>query len=152
MVTMPVLFSHALIYSRAPEETRAILQKILKTWTVDAGGGWSIMALPPGEIARAPNRWSSLARALADVRQSRKTLAELEKAGIHATGAISQETWGRRTAIAVGRGEKLGQYEPRHLSPIAATRRSSARPKVAKAHKAPAKKVVAKRGKRNSSP
>jgi len=39
---------HALIYSRVPERTRVLLQKILKTRTVDAGGGWPIMALPPG--------------------------------------------------------------------------------------------------------
>ena len=103
---------HALIYSRAPEQTRAILQKILKTRTVDAGGGWPIMALPPGEIAVHPTDGVSSHELWLMCDNLEKTLAELQKVGIRATGTISEETWGRRTAISVGGDEKLGLYEP----------------------------------------
>ncbi len=34
-----IIGAHALLYSTAPEETRKVLAKILRSRTVDAGGG-----------------------------------------------------------------------------------------------------------------
>jgi len=139
---------HALIYSRAPEETRALLQKILKTRTVDAGGGWPIIALPPAEIAVHPTDGAPSHELWLMCDNLDKTLNELERAGILATGPVSGESWGRWSSIGLGGGEKLGLYEPRHPSPILATRKSSARRTAGKARNAPAKKVAAKHEKR----
>jgi hypothetical protein len=43
--------AHAILYSDDAEATRAALAKVLGTRSVDAGGGWLILALPPAEIA-----------------------------------------------------------------------------------------------------
>lgn len=76
---------HALIYSRALEETRALLLKILKTRTVDAGGGWPIIALPPAEIAVHPTDGAPSHELWLMCDNLDKTLNELERAGILAT-------------------------------------------------------------------
>jgi hypothetical protein len=112
-----------LIYSRIPEETRGILQKVLKARTVDAGGGWPIMALPPGEVAEHPTDGVPSHELCLMCDNLEKTLAELARVGIRAIGAISEETRGKKIAIAFGGDEKLGLYEPRHPSPITASRR-----------------------------
>jgi hypothetical protein len=46
--------AHAILYSDDADATRATLVKVLGTRTVDAGGGWLILALPPAELAVHP--------------------------------------------------------------------------------------------------
>jgi hypothetical protein len=65
--------AHPLIYSRAPEEARAIVATVLgPTDTVDAGGGWLIFALPPSEIAVHPTDGSPGVDLSSCARTSRK--------------------------------------------------------------------------------
>jgi hypothetical protein len=42
--------AHAILYSDDADATRAALAKVLRTRSVDAGGGWLIFALPPAEL------------------------------------------------------------------------------------------------------
>ena len=46
--------SHVVIYTRDAIADRAFLRNILRMPAVDAGGGWFIFALPPGEVAFHP--------------------------------------------------------------------------------------------------
>jgi hypothetical protein len=46
--------AHAILYSDDADATRPALVKVLGTRTVDADGGWPILALPPAEIAVHP--------------------------------------------------------------------------------------------------
>ena len=46
--------AHAVIFSKAPQDARALLKTVLGTRSIDAGAGWLILALPPAEIAVHP--------------------------------------------------------------------------------------------------
>src|SRR6187397_1528364 len=54
--------AHFLLYSKEAEADRAFLREVLGFSSVDAGGGWPIFALPPGEIAVHPSGAKSPAR------------------------------------------------------------------------------------------
>ena len=45
---------HALLYSTAPDATRAFFRDALRLPSVDAGRGWLIFALPPAELGIHP--------------------------------------------------------------------------------------------------
>ena len=47
--------AHVIIYSKDPEADRAFFRDVLKLSSVDAGHGWLIFALPPGEAAFHPS-------------------------------------------------------------------------------------------------
>jgi hypothetical protein len=118
--------AHALVYSRAPAETRAVLDIVLGTRNVDAGGGWLIFALPPSEIAVHPTDGASRIDLYLMCQDIEKTILQLREKGVKFSKPIHDESWGRVTAIALPDGGELGLYQPRHASPIA---RPSAGPK-----------------------
>ena len=46
--------AHVILYSRDPDADRLFLRDLLGLRSVDAGGGWTIVALPPAEVAVHP--------------------------------------------------------------------------------------------------
>ena len=46
--------SHVIVYSRDADADRAFFSDVLNYPHVDAGGGWLIFKLPPGEVAMHP--------------------------------------------------------------------------------------------------
>jgi hypothetical protein len=64
--------AHAILYSDDAEATRAALAKVLRTRSVDAGGGWLIFALPPGRARRAPGHGGRPGRAVPALRRRRR--------------------------------------------------------------------------------
>ena len=46
--------AHILLYSQDPDADRQFFREVLELKSVDAGGGWLIFALPPGEMACHP--------------------------------------------------------------------------------------------------
>jgi hypothetical protein len=46
------------------------------------------------------------------------TVAELRAKGAEIAAEVSEERWGRLTAIEVPGGGEIGLYEPRHPSPM----------------------------------
>jgi hypothetical protein len=111
--------AHALVYSRAPAETRAVLDIVLGTRNVDAGGGWLIFALPPSEIAVHPTDGASRIDLYLMCQDIEKTILELREKGVKFSKPIHDESWGRVTAIALPDGGELGLYQPRHASVVA---------------------------------
>jgi len=47
--------AHVIVYSKNDEADRAFFRDILSFKSVDAGHGWLIFALPPGEAAVHPS-------------------------------------------------------------------------------------------------
>jgi catechol 2,3-dioxygenase-like lactoylglutathione lyase family enzyme len=47
--------AHIIVYTRDPEADRAFFRDVLGFKSVDAGHGWLIFALPPGESAFHPS-------------------------------------------------------------------------------------------------
>ncbi len=104
--------SHVIIYSSDAEADRAFFQDVLKYPHVDAGGGWLIFKLPPGEVAVHPAQQQSheLYLMCDDVNA---TVEDLKAKGV-SCGEVSDEGWGLLTSIRLPGGGELGLYEPRH--------------------------------------
>ena len=109
---------HALIFTTAPDELRAFFRDVLEFQSVDAGGGWLIFGLPPAELAAHPAEQGGKHELYLMCDDVERTVEELEAKGIELAGPISDEGWGRLTAIKLPGGGELGLYEPRHPSPI----------------------------------
>ncbi|WP_028067950.1 VOC family protein [Solirubrobacter soli] len=114
---MTIIGAHAILYAKDAEATRAFLRDTLELKSVDAGGGWLIFALPPAEIAAHPADEAAVELYLmCDDLDS--TMAELRAKGVEFTRPVSDERWGRLTALRVPGGGELGLYEPRHPTAI----------------------------------
>ncbi len=48
--------THVVVYSKNAEADRAFFRDVLRFKSVDAGHGWLVFALPPGEAAVAEER------------------------------------------------------------------------------------------------
>jgi len=118
--------SHSIIFSDDAEATRAFLRDKLGLTSVDAGEGWLIFALPPGEVAAHPSDEhsqagrSELYLMCDDVNA---TIAELKAKGVEVTSEVTDQGWGLMTTIKVPGAGELGLYEPRHPMAISPTQR-----------------------------
>lgn len=123
--------AHAVIFSRAPAEARALLDKILEGTRVDAGGGWLIFALPPAEIAVHPTDGTPGHDLYLMCQDIEKTITELREKGVKFSRPVQEASWGRTTAFALPGGGELGLYQPRHTMalarPVSSAKRGSRR-------------------------
>ena len=106
--------AHVILYSSDADADRAFLQELLPLPTVDAGGGWTILQLPPGEVAVHPAETSGAVELYLVCDDVEETVAELGARGVTFEGPISDQGWGRLTTILLPGGGKLGLYEARH--------------------------------------
>ena len=113
--------AHVIIYSTDAEADREVLREILRGQpTVDAGGGWLIVALPPAEVAVHPTDGLPQHEVYLMCDDIEATIADLTERGVVVEGGISDHGWGLLTSIRLPGGGTLGLYEPRH--PVAASR------------------------------
>jgi catechol 2,3-dioxygenase-like lactoylglutathione lyase family enzyme len=112
-----IIGAHTIIYTDDADATRAFFRDILGLGSVDAGEGWLIFKLPPGEIAAHPT--DPHARAghcelylMCDDVEA--TVAELKSKGVEMASDISDQGWGLLTSIKVPGAGELGLYQPRH--------------------------------------
>jgi predicted enzyme related to lactoylglutathione lyase len=112
--------AHAILYSSDAEADRAFLRDLLGTATVDAGGGWLILALPPAEVAVHPTDGPPHHELYLLCDDIETTVADLAARGVEVGGGISDQRWGRLVTLRLPSGAPLGIYEPRH--PVAAGR------------------------------
>ena len=103
-----------ILYSADADADRALLQQLLGLPYVDAGGGWLIQQLPPGEVAVHPAESSGAAEPFLVCDDVEATSAELTAQGVVVGGGITDERWGRRTTIQLPGGGTVGLYEARH--------------------------------------
>ena len=106
--------AHVILYSSDADADRAFLADLLRTPSVDAGGGWTILQLPPGEVAVHPAESSGAVELYLVCDDVEATVAELQARGVPVDGGIGEERWGRLTAIRLPGGGRLGLYEARH--------------------------------------
>jgi predicted enzyme related to lactoylglutathione lyase len=108
---------HAIVFAPAADEVRDFFRDILGLPNVDAGGGWLIFALPPAEVAVHPaERPSQEIYLMCDDLDA--TIASLAEKGVGLARPITDQRWGRVTAIALAGGTELGLYQPTHPRPI----------------------------------
>ncbi len=108
---------HAVMFSPDAEKVRAFFADVFDLPAADAGGGWLIFALPPAELAVHPADGDSRHQLYLMCDDLQATLAQLRDKGVETTGDVSEQRWGRLTAIRLPDGTELPLYEPRHRSP-----------------------------------
>ena len=110
---------HALLYSSDPDATRDFFRDAMQLKSVDAGRGWLIFALPPAELAVHPSdgeKGSDLYLMCDDLH---RTLDELASHDVTVTQPITEQRWGKVTAIRIPGGVELGLYQPYHPTALA---------------------------------
>ncbi len=110
--------AHAIVYSTDAEADRRFLHELLGTPSVDAGGGWLIMALPPAEVAVHPAEDAPKHELYLMCDDIENTVTELTARGVTFEGGVSDEGWGLLATLRLPGGGPLGVYQPRH--PLAA--------------------------------
>lgn len=113
--------AHTIIYSKDADADRAFFKDILKLSHVDAGRGWLIFGLPPGEVAVHPGARNGVHEFYLMCDNIQTLVATLKKQGIRC-GAVKDAGWGVLAEITLPGGGKLGVYEPRHPQPLAMRR------------------------------
>jgi catechol 2,3-dioxygenase-like lactoylglutathione lyase family enzyme len=106
--------AHVILYSRYPEADREFLRDLLGLRSVDAGGGWTIVALPPAEVAVHPAETSGAVELYLVCDDVEGTVAELTARGVPVVDPVTDQGWGRLTAIGLPGGGRVGLYEARH--------------------------------------
>jgi hypothetical protein len=106
--------AHVIIYSRDPEADRVFFRDTLGYDHVDAGGGWLIFKLPPAELAMHPIDGEPAHELFLMCDDVEATVVDLVAKGVDFTIPITDERWGRRTAIRLPGGGTLGLYQPSH--------------------------------------
>ncbi len=107
--------AHVIIYSHDAGADRAFIRDILAYPYVDAGAGWLIFKSPPAEIAVHPSDDARVGHEfflMCDDLEA--TMDDLSARGVEFAKPVSDERWGRLTAIQLPGGGEIGLYEPSH--------------------------------------
>jgi len=104
--------AHVILYSKNAEADRAFLRDVLGFSSVDAGHGWLIFTLPPGEAAVHPaeNDRQELYFMCDDLKAE---VSALQNKGIQCS-EVEQARWGSITKIQLPGGGEVGLYQPKH--------------------------------------
>jgi catechol 2,3-dioxygenase-like lactoylglutathione lyase family enzyme len=110
--------AHVVLYSSDPDADRAFFRDVLEFPSVDAGHGWLIFKLPPGETAVHPTDGEVHAGMLrADLYlmcdDLQAVIQSLAAKGVNCA-AIDKERWGSKTTIRLPSGGAIGLYQPSH--------------------------------------
>jgi catechol 2,3-dioxygenase-like lactoylglutathione lyase family enzyme len=118
-----IIGAHTILYSKKADKDRKFLKDVLGFKSVDAGEGWLIFALPPGEVAVHPTEDEEYHEFYLMCDDIKKTSAQLEKKKVKMT-PVRDYGWGLMTMITLPGGGTLGLYEPRHKTAIKAKKRT----------------------------
>ena len=105
--------AHSILYSADAEADRAFFRDVLGFAHVDAGGGWLIFALPPGEVAVHPAAESGKAELYLMTDDVAAEAERLAAAG-YPCSPVEDQGYGLFTSLILPGGGRLDLYEPRH--------------------------------------
>ena len=110
---MSVTGLHALIYTPAADDVRALLPDAFGFSHVDAGDGWLIYALPPAELGVHPASGPHFELSLMcdDIAS---TMTELRAKGVRFNGEPVERRWGTAVTMILPGGVEMLLYQPRH--------------------------------------
>jgi hypothetical protein len=112
--------AHAIVYSQDAEADRAFLRDTLGLASVDAGQGWLIFALPPGEVAVHPSESPDGNELYFMCDDLGAEISRLKEHGAHCS-EIEEARWGSVTKIRLPGGGEVGLYEPKHPTALGLT-------------------------------
>jgi len=105
--------AHVIVYTKDAEADRAFFRDVLGFQSVDAGHGWLIFALPPGEAAFHPSENNGPHELYFMCDNLKLEMAALAKKGVTCT-VVREERWGSITKIGLPGGGEIGLYQPKH--------------------------------------
>ena len=105
--------AHVVINSKNAEADRAFFRDVLGFKSVDAGHGWLIFALPPGEAAFHPSDQSLTHELYFTCDDLKSEMASLAKKGVQCS-SVQEQRWGSITNIRLPGGGQFGLYQPKH--------------------------------------
>jgi catechol 2,3-dioxygenase-like lactoylglutathione lyase family enzyme len=111
--------AHTIIFTKDAESARAFFRDVLGLRSVDAGDGWLIFALPPGELAFHPDEGPAHHELFLMCHDIERTVQELKGKGVEFVSPISDARFGRMTRLRIPGGGEIGLYQPKHPSPLA---------------------------------
>ena len=114
---MAITGAHVLLYSPEAAALRAVLRDVIGWDSVDAGEGWLIFALPPGELGVHPaERASHQLTLMCDDIEA--TVADLRARGIEFRDDPHGEGFGIAATMVLPGDVDVMLYEPRHRTAI----------------------------------
>ncbi len=108
--------AHIIIFSADAEADRAFFRDVLGLAHVDAGEGWLIFALPPGELAVHPAQANDRHELYLICDDIQAFTGEMQVRGIPCS-PIEEQSWGLLTRVSLPGGGAVGVYEPRRERP-----------------------------------
>jgi hypothetical protein len=111
---MAVTGFHTIVYTTEPEALRATLRDVFGWDHVDAGGGWLIFQLPPGDLGVHPADGPSHEVSLV-CDDLPGTMADLRAKGVDFKGEPHDEGWGTAVTMLLP-GVEILLYQPRHAT------------------------------------
>ena len=105
--------AHVVVYTKDSEADRNFFRDVLGLQSVDAGHGWQIFALPPGEAAFHPSDKNGPHELYFLCDNLKAEMAALAKKGVTCS-AVHEERWGSITRMKLPGGGEIGLYQPKH--------------------------------------
>jgi catechol 2,3-dioxygenase-like lactoylglutathione lyase family enzyme len=105
--------AHVIVYSKDAEADRAFFRDVLGLKSVDAGRGWLIFALPPGEAAFHPAGENGPHELYFMCDSLQSEMVTLGKKGAK-FAKVEEARWGSITKMKLPGGGEVGLYQPKH--------------------------------------
>lgn len=116
-VELVIFGAHVIVYSKDAAADRAFMRDVLGFSSVDAGHGWLIFALPPGEVAVHPAEANNRHELYLMCDDLKAEVADLVEKGVQCSEVL-EERWGSITKIRLPGGGEIGLYQPKHLTAL----------------------------------
>ena len=110
--------AHVIVYSKNAEADRAFFRDVLGFKSVDAGHGWLIFALPPGEAAVHPSDESGSQELYFMCEDLKTEMASLANKGVKCS-KVQEPRWGSITKMRLPGVGEVGLYQPKHPTALA---------------------------------
>ena len=105
--------AHIVVYTKNAEADRAFFRDVLGFKSVDAGHGWLVFALPPGEAAFHPSDENGAHELYFICDDLKAEMASLAKKDVKCS-QVQEARWGWITKMRLPGGGAVGLYQPKH--------------------------------------
>ena len=112
--------AHVIVYSKDVTADRAFFRDVLGFSHVNAGHGWLIFALPPGEVAVHPDEANDRHELYLMCDDLKAEIAALAAKGVRCS-EVEETRWGSLARIVLPGGGRVGLYQPKHPTALAPT-------------------------------
>jgi catechol 2,3-dioxygenase-like lactoylglutathione lyase family enzyme len=110
--------AHVVVYSKNAGADRAFFRDVLGFKSVDAGHGWLIFTLPPGEAAVHPSDQTGVVELYFMCDDLKAEMTSLAKNGAEFS-EVQEARWGSIAKIRLPGGGEVGLYQPKHPTALA---------------------------------